>query len=119
MWFLAGSKSLSEAAREALLDQGNTVIVPVIALLEIEHAHSRGRYHHSSADVEESLRGHARCAVLDITARMLRYYPVGMEIHDALYVCAARLLASLHPDQEVAVVTKDSQIAASGIQVIW
>lgn len=100
-------------------DPANQLVIPVIALLEIEHAHQRGRFPLSSREVEAALKEHNRCECMDIGRGMLAYYRAELEMHDALYVCAAKFLEQTRPGEHVAIVTRDEAIETTGVRSIW
>src|SRR5260221_5994237 len=119
MWHMHGDKRLGGDARRAIASEEHQLVISVIALLEVEHEFQRGRFAHPQADVAELFDRTGRCVFTDITRDILAYYPSGLEIHDALYVATARMLESQQPEEQVAIVTADSAVAASYPPVVW
>ena len=119
IWLLETNRRLSPRAREALKDQAATMVIPTIVLADIAFLASRGRIGTDLPRVFAHISGAANCVVYPFDETVLKHLPTALEIHDAIIVATALVLRDAQPEP-VSVVTKDKEIATSGlVGVIW
>jgi hypothetical protein len=119
VWLLEGSPRLSKAARQALADSKRT------------HHCSRHRPGGDQAplcptadpDRRRGLLGHVAAAanslIYPLDEAVVEHLPISLDIHDAIIVGTALVYRDVIGEETV-VITRDAQIAASGlIQVLW
>ena len=120
IWYFNGSRQLSRTARNAIDSAAHRLFVPVSVLAELEHRKRRGREAFGIDEVLDYSRQRQEVHLVSTTLEVLRFYPDGFEIHDALCVATALWLQHELPGDAVAVVTSDQQMTDSGIvQVVW
>jgi PIN domain nuclease of toxin-antitoxin system len=119
VWFLEASSRLSSKAQQAITDPSSQVIIPSIVLAEITYLYDRKRIATPASEIRTRLIAANNVVVYPLDEQVVDKLPTALDIHDGIIVATALLYRDvLH--QEVAVVTKDEMIAASGlINVIW
>jgi PIN domain nuclease of toxin-antitoxin system len=122
IWYFEGSSRLGASARAVMQDPTSQLLLPAIALAEACWTIARGKTGIPSvaallADVDADPR--IRFVPLDraVIDRSLTLTAIG-EMHDRLIVATALLRADA--GLSVAVLTRDSNIVASGlVSVVW
>lgn len=118
VWFLEDDARLGAAARDALSQSSVQVVIPAMFLAEISYLHARGRIAVSTADVVERVREAANARIQPLDQEVVAFLPASLNIHDGLIVATALHLAGRGAG--VALVTKDAEIAGSGlVEVVW
>ena len=97
-----------------MADRTARVVVPSIVLAEIKHLHGRGRIRVSPTRVRALLQDRPKATIHPLDERVIDRLPIGLEIHDAIIVATALVLAAADPEP-VRVVARDRQIIASGL----
>jgi PIN domain nuclease of toxin-antitoxin system len=119
IWHIDGSPQLTAAAQAVMDDRGARLVVPTIVLAEIVHLHGRGRIRVSPAQVTALLTQRPNATVRPLDQAVLALMPAGLEMHDAIIVATAMLVAA-RGSEPVRVITRDRQITASGlVDVLW
>ena len=122
VWYLEGNSRLSPKAKAVIDDQGNDLVLPIIALAEATFIVERGRTGIPSAsDLLDSVQSDPRIEVyplsLAILQRSLRATMIP-EMHDRLILATAMQLQSL--GHTVSLLTKDALMARSGLTpIVW
>ena len=119
VWFLEGNPRLSMAARNTLIDTTAQVVVPTIVLADITFLYAR---HCSAIDLPHVLAhiaSAANCLVYPLDGAVVERLSTTLNIYDAIIVAPALVFRDVL-SESTAVVTKDADIAASGlINVLW
>lgn len=119
VWFLEGNPALGVAARHALVEPTAHLVIPTIVLAEITFLYAK---HRVATDVSAVLARVARatnCTVYPLDEAVVEHLPTTLNIHDAIIVSTAVVFRDLL-GEATNVITKDSDIAASGlITVTW
>ena len=90
-----------------------------MVLAEIAYLHKRGRIPVSLEQALGYLRKTNRCVLHPMDVAVVQQLPGGIEMHDGLIVATALARRDLL-GEDVAVVTKDAEITASGlVPVVW
>jgi len=119
VWFLEADRRLGERARAALEDPDARLIIPTIVLAEIAFLYARGRIAVSVPQVLAAVAGVPRCVVYPLDEAVVDRLPPVLSIHDAIIVATALAFRD-DTDEGTAVVTRDAEIAASGlVEVVW
>lgn len=119
VWHLANSPRLSRLASTALLDDAAKFIIPGIVLAEIQFLAIRNRISVSLDEVLRFIDADARCEIYPLDENVARRIPPGLNIHDAA-ICATALHAAESAGEDVAVLTTDREITASGlVPTVW
>jgi PIN domain nuclease of toxin-antitoxin system len=119
VWFLESSTRLSTAAQKALADRTAQVVVPTIVLAEITFLYARHRIAIDLPHVLAHIATAANCLVYPLDGPVVEHLPTTLNIHDAIIVATALVFRDVL-SESTAVVTKDSDITASGlINVLW
>jgi PIN domain nuclease of toxin-antitoxin system len=119
VWFLENDPRLSSAARNCLQDPAAKLVLPTMVLVEIAFLSARRRITADLPIVYAHLASAPNCKVHPLDEVVVQHVPTTLNIHDAIIVATA----IVHRDvmgETTAILTKDAQIAASGlVQVIW
>ena len=119
VWLLAGDARLSGRAREIFAQEAAQLVVPAIVLAEISYLYGRSRIKVDVRDALDHIVAARNCAVYPLDEAVVQHLPTSLNIHDGIIVATAMVFRDIM-DQKVAVVTKDTQISASGIiDVVW
>lgn len=119
VWFLTRDLRLSRTAREALIDPSHDLVVPAIAVAEIAFLYAKRRIPLDVPSVLARMDTISNCCVCPLDVAVLERLPTSLHIHDAIIVGTA-LFYRDGLGKESAVITRDAQIAASGlVEVVW
>lgn len=119
VWFVTDDARLSPTAAAAIADPSARLIVPTIVLAEIHHLHGRNRVAASLKQVRSFVTATTNAVIRPFDVAVLDRLPSGLEIHDGIIVATARVYRDGGPER-VRLITRDKQIAASGlIDVLW
>lgn len=119
LWLLTGNRRLSDPARDALEDAAIPLVVPSIVLAEVRFLHARGRITIDLDTVLSYVDSSTGCSIQAFDEAVARRLSTQLEIHDSIIVATALVLKET-TGQDVALVTRDEAIAASGlVPVIW
>ena len=119
IWFLEGSGRLSPAAREFLESSDAEIVIPAIVLAEVAFLFGKKRVGIDLATVLDYVSRAENCTIYPLDEAVVEKLPTTLNIHDGLIVATAVVYQDVM-DREAAVVTKDGQIARSGIvQTVW
>jgi PIN domain nuclease of toxin-antitoxin system len=119
IWYLRADPRFREPARQALADPNASIVIPSIVLAEVAFLHARGRIAVDLPSLLTHVDRTANCYVYPFNEAVARLLPIGLEIHDAMIVATALLLKQAM-GQQVALITRDQEITASGlVPVIW
>ncbi len=119
VWFLESSRRLSIRARSVLRDPNHTFILPTIVLVEITYLYTKGRIEVDVTMVHQRLVAASNCVLYPLDEQVAALIPTGLNIHDAIIVSTALVYRDIL-QEPVAVITKDGEIAQSGlIDTVW
>ncbi|MEK7794597.1 MAG: PIN domain-containing protein [Candidatus Hydrogenedentota bacterium] len=119
IWFLENNRRLSERAEAVFRDDASSVIVPTIVLAEIRFLRAKKRIRITHIDVMEHVAASSKTSIHPLDEKVIDLLPETLEMHDAIIVATAVLYRD-SSGEPAAVVTKDSQIRASGlIDTVW
>lgn len=121
VWYLEDSPKLGGAGRTLFSDPGAQFLVPTIVLAEAQSLESGGRTSVSWDEIVAAVEADRRFEIFPLTLDVLRRMPrrSRLEMHDAI-ICATALVSRDELAQDVAVITRDQQIIASGVvETIW
>ena len=119
VWFLEGSTRLSVTARETLISVEAEIVIPAIVLAEIAFLFGRNRVNVDLPTVLDYLSCAENCAIYPLDEAVVEHLPTELNIHDGLIVAIALIFHDILK-KDVAIVTKDQEIARSGIvQTVW
>ena len=119
VWHLTDSERLGRNAGALLCDPANHIVTPTIVMAELKYLHHRGRIPLSYAEVVTSIENDERCMLFPLTEPVLALLPIELEIHDAI-ICATAILLQEAGVDAVRVLTRDRQIAGSGlVKSVW
>jgi PIN domain nuclease of toxin-antitoxin system len=113
IWWLAGDRQLSEAARAAIADAGAEAVVSVASIWEASIKRSAGRL--QGPDLTVAL-GAARLGLLRIDERHAKLAGELPLVHRDPF---DRMLVAQASVERLAIVTGDAQIARYDVPVIW
>lgn len=116
---LESSAALGRIGRAILVDPGSSLVVPVIVLAEARYMSVSRKADLSWDQVLQAVLGDDRFTVYDVTLEVLDRIDTRLEMHDAI-ICAIAMLLRDSLGEEVAVITRDKDIRASGlVQTVW
>ena len=119
LWFIARDPQLSPTAAGAMRDPTARLIVPTIALAELQHSYGRHRIRLSPAQLRGFVTATRNAAVHPFDLAVLDRLPPGLELHDGIIVATALVFRDGGTDP-VRLITRDKQITASGlVEVLW
>jgi predicted nucleic acid-binding protein len=117
--FLEGSPRLGRAVRNALCDTAAPVMIPTIMLAEIMFLYARHRIAIDLPHVLAHVASAVHCVVYPLDGAVVERLPTTLNIHNAIIVASALVFRNVLSER-TAVVTKDADIAASGlVDVLW
>lgn len=122
IWYLESNAKLGGAAKAILDDSASDLVLPVIALAEALFVVNKGKTLIPDAPtLLDRVERDPRFEVYPLTFEVLQTSLSAMsvaEMHDRLIVASALYLQSL--GQQVSILTKDANIAASALlPVVW
>ena len=118
-WFVEGSPRLSAAAHAAMSDPTAELILPTMVLVEIKFLYAKKRVSVNADAVQRNLITATNCVVYPLDERVVSLAPTSLNIHDAIIVATALVYRDILK-QPVALITKDADIARSGlVQTVW
>lgn len=119
VWLAEGNPRLSARARSALTGPEAEIVVPTIVLAEIHHLYARQKIGTDVPAVLERLAKAAKVGVYPLDRAVADRTPGTLDIHDAIIVATALVLRDLL-GETVAVITRDADIARSGlVETVW
>jgi len=119
VWFLERNRRLGAAARAALQDDEAELVVPAIVLAEIAYLYPRKRVSVDVPRVLAHVANAANCAIYPLDEGVVEHLPATLNIHDAIITATALVFRDVL-GKDTAVITRDAEIAASGlVDVIW
>lgn len=119
VWFLEGNPRLGANARALLANPQTRLVIPTIVLAEIHFLYARRRIGVDVRAVLTSIANAANCVVYPLDQTVVSLLPTNLEIHDAIIVATALVFRDVLGEQ-VAIITKDREIAASGlVPTVW
>jgi PIN domain nuclease of toxin-antitoxin system len=119
VWFLEGDARLSSAARAALTDPSVQIVIPTMVLVEIVFLYSRHRITTALPAAFAHISAAPNCKIHPLDETVTQHIPTSLTIHDAIIVATAIVYRDVLGER-TAIITKDAQIAASGVvAVIW
>ena len=119
IWFLEKNPRLSETARDTLRSPNAQLVIPTIVLAEINFLYTRNRIIINLSEVLDHITGAENCIVCPLDESVVEHLPAILNIRDGIIVATALTLRD-ELGEDVALVTKDTEIASSGlVKVIW
>lgn len=119
VWFLEGDPRLSAPARTGLADPSVQLVVPTIVLAEIAFLYAKHRVTVDVPSVLAHVASATNCIVYPLDELVVERLPTTLDIHDAIIVATGIVYRDVL-GEAVAVITKDTDITASGLlTVIW
>ena len=119
VWFLEDNPRLGAQAKTILSDPSARLVIPTIVLAEIVFLYARKRI---GVDVQSVLSHVVRsvnCVIYPLDQTVVEFLPTELDIHDAIIVATAKVFRDVL-GEEVRIITKNAQIAASGlIPIVW
>lgn len=118
-WLYDEPRRLSRRVARELSDAANTFIVPTVALAELHALYQSGKFSLSVTALLERLRPQENYRFAAFDVDLAAKLPGGLELHDAIIVATALLLAEQR-GHAVPLISCDGQITASGlVPVVW
>ena len=114
VWFLEGSSRLGAAAKVAMSNPNADLVVPTIVLVEAGFLYSKKRTSVDVDAVRQTLVAAANCIVYPLDEQVVSMIPTSLNIHDAIIVATALVYKDILK-LPVEIVTKDTEIKASGL----
>lgn len=119
VWFLEGNPRLGANAKDVLSNPQTHLVIPTIVLAEIHFLYARHRIKVDVRAVLTSITSATNCIVYPLDQTVVNLLPTNLEIHDAIIVATALVFRDVLGEQ-VAIITKDREIAASGlVPTVW
>jgi PIN domain nuclease of toxin-antitoxin system len=119
IWLLDGDSRLSSAARAALSSPTDQQVIPAIVLAEMSFLYQRQRVRVNLAAVLAHVMAVPNTRIFPLDEAVVERLPGSLNIHDGIVVATALLLRDVL-GEEVILVTKDKEIAGSGlIRTLW
>ena len=119
VWFIEDNSRLSGSARAILKASDARIAVPVVTLAELAFLAEKGRISITLDRALEHIDGAPDCTICDMDRAVIQCMPTSLNIHDAMIVGTAIMCRDVLGER-VALVTKDHEIAASGlVDVVW
>ena len=113
VWFLEADKKLSENAKQCMSNSQNTIYIPILVLVEIDHLFKKGRIKYNSEDILSNISDFKNWIVVDFTRELLAYIPYELDIHDGI-------ICSFAVKNKIAVISKDSKMhKCKEVDTIW
>ena len=118
-WFVEDDARLSADARLILENPICELVIPTMALVEVQFLHSKRRIKAHRAAVYQQIANANNCTVYPLDEKVVSKIPTGLDIHDAIITATALVYRDLFQQQAV-LITKDGKITQSGlIQTLW
>ncbi len=118
-WFVENDARLSANARLILEDPASELVIPTMALVEVQFLHAKGRIKADLASVYQQIASANNCTIYPLNEEVVSKIPTGLDIHDAIITATALVYRDVF-QQPVTLITKDSNITQSGlIQTLW
>jgi PIN domain nuclease of toxin-antitoxin system len=118
-WYLTRDPRLSATAHQHIADPHSILLVPTMVLAELVYL---GRRKQAGQGLRDAVDGFLRAGNVQVVGfdhHAVRFLDNLLSIHDAIIVASALSYAE-RSGEPVKVITKDKQIAASGIvDCIW
>ena len=119
VWYLSGDQRLGSQAQRILSDPSAQLIIPTIVLAEARHISDRKRIAVSFDEIMRSIATATRVTILPLDIFTVAKLPEELDIHDSLVVATALTARELF-GEEIAILTRDEAITASGLlPVSW
>ena len=119
VWLLEGNTRLYQPAQQAFDDTQAQIVIPTIVLTEIKFLYSRGRILVDLPAALAHIAASANCRIQPLDEVVLDKLPTTLNIHDAIIVGTALVYRDVL-GENVALITKDQEITASGlIPILW
>jgi PIN domain nuclease of toxin-antitoxin system len=119
IWFLEKSPRLSTNAKSVLNDANAELVLPTIALLEIQSLYAKNRIQVSPEDVRHDLISLTNCLIYPLDEQVVSLCPDSLNIHDSIIVGTALVYRDIYK-QSISLITKNGEITKSGIiQTLW
>lgn len=119
VWFLVKDSRLSKDARLALRDSSAEIVIPTIVLLEMNSLYAKGRITVDAGAAKQQFIAKKNCLLYPLDEQVVSLAPTTLNIHDSIIVGTALYYRDVL-NEEVALITKDKEIADSKlIEVIW
>jgi PIN domain nuclease of toxin-antitoxin system len=115
LWWLGDAPELSDAARAAMADAANLVLVSAATIWEIEIKRALGRLEAGSADLVAEIEAN-RFAELPVSARHAEAAAWLPRHHDDPF---DRMLIAQSRLEGLVCVTRDPAFAAYGVSCLW
>lgn len=106
--------SSGAAAKAAMSDPNSDLIVPTIVLVEAGFLYSKKRTSVDADAVRQTLVAASNCMVYPLDEQVVSMIPTSLNIHDAIIVATALVYKNIL-ELPVEIVTKDTEIEASGL----
>lgn len=118
-WWLEGDGRLGSAALAALRDRSNLILIPTMVLVELEFVGKKRGVSNFLRDKLQHLRESRDVLILELDEEVALAVNTRLNVHDAMIVATARTHAA-RSGQTLALLTRDREIAASGlVEVLW
>ena len=119
IWFVSRDPRLSPAAKTAMLNPASALVVPTMALVEVQFLYAKRRIPVAPAAIRQKILGSANCKIHPLDEQVVSQIPTSLNIHDSIIVATALVYRDIF-HQPVTLITKDSEISRSGlIQTLW
>lgn len=119
LWFLEGNKRLSVTAQKTLLDPAHQLVLPTLVLAEAKYLFARKRTPVAPQRILSEIASAENCTVYPLDEHVALRVSGELEIHDAIIVATALVYRDML-NERVGVITRDEEIARSGlVEVIW
>lgn len=119
VWFLEASDRLGREARAILKRADATLIIPSIVLAESKFLFAKERIGVDLDAIYQRIIAARNCTIYPLDEAVIAELPTTLEIHDAIIVATGRVIREAL-GEEVAVITRDEAIRASGlIDTLW
>lgn len=118
-WFVEDDARLSANARLILEDPACELVIPTMALVEVQFLHAKGRIKADLASVYQQIANANNCIIYPLDEKVVAKIPTGLDIHDAIITATAIVYRDFF-QQPATLITKDNKITQSGlIQTLW
>jgi len=119
VWFLEASDRLGREAGAILKRADSVLIIPSIVLAESKYLFAKKRINLDLEAIYQQIIATRNCTIYPLDEAVIAELPTTLEIHDAIIV-ATGLVIREALGEEVAVITRDEEIKASGlIETLW
>ncbi len=119
IWYVDGDARLSANAKTALDSASVELVIPTMALVEIQYLYTKGKIKTDPIVVRQKIIAAKNALVHPLDEKVVSKFPSGLNIHDAIIVATALVYRDIF-QQPVTLITKDGEITRSGlIQTLW